>query len=339
MARRADTENQIGRRLRLKDLHLFSTVAECGSMAKAASRLGISQPAVSEVIATLEHAVGARLFDRRSQGVEPTMYGQALLKRSYAAFDELRQGIHDIEFLSDPTRGELKIACGTTLSATILPPVIETFFAAYPRVVIHAHELPPPTRDLSGLRDRKYDLVLGHLIKPLALEPLGNDVNVEPLLEDRLVIVAGAESRWTGRRRVGLADLADEPWIMGDSKAWQHQRLIEAFHSAGLPLPKPSIVSTSVHVRTNLLAKGRFILAISKLIADRYSLRVLPIELPIPSSPIVAFTMKNRTLSPLVERFVAHVRDIVKSLVLSEKRKRKEKIVVAVRNPRLSASL
>ena len=90
MPRKLDSDSQIGRRLTLRDLHLFFTVVQQGSMAKAASQLGVSQPSVSEVIADLEHTLGARLFDRRPRGVEPTMYGNALLARTRAVFDELR---------------------------------------------------------------------------------------------------------------------------------------------------------------------------------------------------------------------------------------------------------
>src|SRR4030095_5483225 len=108
-------ESQIGRRLRLRDLHVFSTAVQCGSMAKAARQLGVSQPAVSEVIADLEHALGVRLVARSAQGVEPTIYGDALLRRSVAVFDELKQGIRDIEFLSDPSVGEVRVACMESL--------------------------------------------------------------------------------------------------------------------------------------------------------------------------------------------------------------------------------
>src|SRR6185295_3999777 len=107
MARRIDWEQQIGRRLRLRDLHVFLTVANRGSMAKAAAELGVSQPVVSAVIAGLEHAVGARLFDRSARGVEPTRYGQALLKGGSVAIDELKQTVKQIEFLSDPATGEV----------------------------------------------------------------------------------------------------------------------------------------------------------------------------------------------------------------------------------------
>jgi molybdenum-dependent DNA-binding transcriptional regulator ModE len=64
MLRKIDWDNQIGHRLRLRDLHVFFTVAQDGSMSKAAARIGVSTPTVSEVIAGLEHGLGVRLFDR-----------------------------------------------------------------------------------------------------------------------------------------------------------------------------------------------------------------------------------------------------------------------------------
>ena len=109
MTPRIDWERQVGRRLRLRDLHVFATVARMGSMGKAAQELRVSQPAVSEVIADLEHAVGARLLDRTPQGTSVTLYGAALERRVLAVFDELKQGIKDIEFLLDPTAGEVRI--------------------------------------------------------------------------------------------------------------------------------------------------------------------------------------------------------------------------------------
>src|SRR5258706_45541 len=120
----APRENRIGRRLRFRDLQVFFAVVPAGSMAKAATELGVTQPAVSEVVAGLEHAFGVRLFDRSPQGVEPTIYGRALLKRGIAAFDELKQGIRDIEFLADPTRGEVRIGCPDSLAGGLLAPAM-----------------------------------------------------------------------------------------------------------------------------------------------------------------------------------------------------------------------
>ena len=160
MLRKIDWESQIGRRLNLRDLHVLHTVAQRGSMAKAAVHLGVTTSTVSEVIADLEGGVGVKLLDRGPHGVQPTTYGDALLKRSIAAFDELKQGIKDIEFLADPTRGELKIGCGTAIATTIIPFVLERFAEKYPRVVVHFDDVASATRNLPELRDRKYDLIL-----------------------------------------------------------------------------------------------------------------------------------------------------------------------------------
>jgi len=159
MTQKIDWESQIGRRLKLRDLHVFSTVVQRGSMAKAAQQLGVSQPAVSEVIANLEHALGVRLLDRGAQGIEPTIYGGALLKRSVAAFDELKQSIRDIEFLSDPTVGEVRVACTESLWFTLLPDIILRFSELYPRVEVHA-DLTGTSTEFAGLRERKYDCLL-----------------------------------------------------------------------------------------------------------------------------------------------------------------------------------
>lgn len=101
-------EDRIGRRLKLRDVHILLTTVQCGSMAKAAERLAISNPVVSKTIADLEHALGVLLLERSRQGVEPTVYGRAVLKHGLAAFDELRQCVKEIEFLADPTAGEVR---------------------------------------------------------------------------------------------------------------------------------------------------------------------------------------------------------------------------------------
>ena len=70
---------------------------------------GVSHPTVSETIGDLEHTFGVRLFDRNPHGVEPTVYGAALMKRGTTVFDELRQGVSDIDFIADPTAGDLRL--------------------------------------------------------------------------------------------------------------------------------------------------------------------------------------------------------------------------------------
>lgn len=315
--KRIDWESHIGRRLRLRDLHVFFTVVQCGSMAKAAAELGVSQPTVSEVIADLEHTYGVRLFDRSPQGVATTIYGDALLKRSIAAFDELKQSGRDIEFLADPTTGEVRIGCVQSLSVTILPQIVLRFSKQYPRVVAHVDDLKAPATDLPGLHDRKYDCILLRLVTPLSDAPLADDVKVDFLFNDKLVVAAGLNSRWARRRKIDLAELIDEPWILPTSDTWNYVCLAEAFRARGLGMPKANLVSFSLSLRTHLMAAGPYLSvfagSVMRLNAHRFHITVLPVELPVRPWPVVIATLKHRTLSPVVERFVACSHEVAKS--------------------------
>src|ERR1051326_9449690 len=102
MPKSLNWDSRIGRRVRLRDLHILFAVIQNGSMVKAGGHLGMSQSAVSQAIAALEHALQVPLLDRGPRGVEPTMYGRALMRRGQAAFDELRSGVKELKFLHAP---------------------------------------------------------------------------------------------------------------------------------------------------------------------------------------------------------------------------------------------
>src|SRR6516164_11758349 len=119
------------RRLKLRDLDVLATLIDAGSMGKAASRLNVSQPAVSKAIAELENALGVRLVDRGRRGIVPTPYGLALQKRSVAIFNDLRQSVQDIDFLSDPTKGEIRIGTTEPITAAMVTPCIDRLSRKY----------------------------------------------------------------------------------------------------------------------------------------------------------------------------------------------------------------
>ena len=316
MVRKIDWESQIGRRLRLRDLHVFCTVVQRGSMAQAAAHLGVSQPAVSEIIADLEHTLAVRLFDRSRQGAAPTIYGRALLKRTTVVFDELKQSIRDIEFLADPTVGEVRIGCPESLAASILPPVIQRFSELYPNVVLHLSYVASPPRELPELRERTLDAILDRVVPPFAIESDAFDVEV--LFQDVMVVAAGMQSPWARRRKIDLAELVDEPWILPPTDSWNYTNVAEAFRTRGLPLPKVRLVTFSVHLRTSLLATGRFLTAfpssVLSLDANQLPLKVLPVDLPARPWPVVIVTLKNRTLNPVAQLFIDHLRAFTKTI-------------------------
>src|SRR5712691_5778136 len=201
--------DRIGRRLKLRDLHILLTVVQRGSMARAAAELAISQPAVSKAIADMEHTLGLRLLDRSRSGIEPTAYGRALVGRGLVIFDELKHGVEELAFLADPTAGELRIGSTESIAAGLLPAVIERFSRAYPRVRLDVAQAVMSTLHYRELRERSVDLLLGRIPTPFAEDDLQADV----VYDDQVVVVAGRQSKWARSRRLVLADLAGEPWI------------------------------------------------------------------------------------------------------------------------------
>lgn len=322
MAKEIDWEGRIGRRLRLRDLHILFTAVQRGSMAKAAQTLGVTQPAVSKVIADLEHTLGVRLLDRGARGIEPTKYGHALLRRANAAFDELRQSVRDIEFMADPTVGEVRIGCQETFAAAILPSVIHRFSKAYPKVVLHVEQLGSLAAESSALRERTIDLGMLLLVKPHDDRLFADDLNVETLFLEQLMIVAGTQSPWARRRKIGLEELVDEPWVVTESDTLSYRRLAEAFAARGLEPPKKILQTLSSHLRVNLAASGSHITTLPnstlRVYGERFGLKALPIELPTLSWPAVIVTLRNRTVSPVVERFIQQVRDFTRPMRTGE---------------------
>jgi DNA-binding transcriptional LysR family regulator len=319
MPRVSALEHRIGRRLRVRDLQVFLAVAECGSMAKAAAQLGVTQPAVSEIVAGLEDAFGARLFDRSSQGVEVTLYGRALLNRAVAALDELEQGAKDIAFLADPTVGELRIGSPESIASAFLPTAIESFARDYPGICLHVDQVRTPGLDLPELRARKLDFVLTRL--PHANNLADSDLNIEVLFNDKAVVAAGIGSRWGHRRDITLSDLVDAPWVSTPADSLYPELIIEAFQSNQLKIPKIALTTFSVHLRTHLLSRSDFVAVMPRSVlhfnAKQFGLKSLQIKLPLRPFPVIIVTLKSRTLSPAAELFIKHLRALTKSISTS----------------------
>jgi DNA-binding transcriptional LysR family regulator len=302
--------DRIGRRLNPHDLHIFMAVVEHGNMARAAERLAISRPVVSRTIAGLEHALGVRLLDRSPQGVEPTLYGRALLKRSVAVFDELKQSVRDIESLGDPNSGEVRIGCTEPMAAGFVAAVIDRLSRQYPQLVFQLELCTTPAQQFNVLRERKCDLVVARMWTP-TLEP---DMEVEVLFDDQVFVVAGQRNKWLGRRKLALAELVDEHWLLAPIDHDPGSPVFEIFHALGLRVPRARVLSYSLNVRTSLLATGRF-LAIIPASALRFGatprlLKVLPCALPPSVQPVALTTLKNRTLSPTAKLFIESAREV-----------------------------
>jgi len=301
--------DRIGRRMKLQDLHVLMTVMQSGSMRKAAQVLNITQPAISRSIAELENALGVRLLERHRQGIEATEYGRALLDCGVAVFDELRQGVKNIEFLADPTTGEVRIGNTLTSAESLVAVVIDRLSRRYPRIVFHV--VPAEAGMLHrDLNERKLDLAIARrgTFKD-------KQFGFEVLYDDSYVVLAGLQNTWARRRKIELAELVNEPWALPTPEGPAGAAVMDAFRASGVDYPRATLVTSSPELRISLVATGRFLtMAAFKFPARHPELKVLPVELPMAHLPVGIVTLRNRALSPVAKLFIQHAHEVAKPL-------------------------
>jgi DNA-binding transcriptional LysR family regulator len=309
-----DLTERIGIRFKLRDLYILLAVAEWKSMAKAARHLAVSQPVVSRAISDLEGKFGVKIFDRTPQGVEPTIYGRTLLDRGLAVFDELRGSVKDIKFLSDATGGELRIGSTPSITAGLLPVILDRLSAQRPRMSFQVKVGDAALLYHHDLRERRIDVLFGRLIAGP-----DDDVYSEVLFDDSIVVVASADNPWSRRRKITLEDLIGAPWTMPPTDSYPANLIADAFRQSGLQPPHLNVTSHAIELHLALLATGRFISLLPKsLVALRGSqlgIKILPVELPIPTHPFGFRTLKYRTLGPVATLFIESARTVAKAVV------------------------
>jgi DNA-binding transcriptional LysR family regulator len=321
-------DERILRRLKLSDLRLFQAVVDRGGMAKAAASLNISQPAVSKAIASLEATLRVRLLDRNPHGVEPTVFGRALLDGGIAVFDELIKSVKQIEYLADPTGGEVSIGCTEAGAAGFVPTVIARLSQDYPRAVFRVTTADAAALVSRELPQRRIELAIGAVPDVV----LHKDIEAAALFEDRHFVMAGETNKWVRRRKIKLSQLINEPWILPPPDSPMGFSISEAFRSNGLEPPQSRVISYSIPLCHHLIATGRFLTMhpiVMARLGNHLPLRRLDVEFTGVRRRVSIMTLRNRTLSPLARLVIDCARDMAKSLAKSSVGRRMERRILA----------
>jgi DNA-binding transcriptional LysR family regulator len=246
------------------------------------------------------------------------------MKRGFAIFDELKHSVKDIESLLDPTIGEAWIGCTEPLAAGVVPYVIEGLKRRYPRISYHVTEGGFATL-LRELRDRDIELMIGRAPAPVSDEDMVSEV----LFDDRLVVVAGSRNKWTRRRQISLVDLLGEPWILPNPGTIAASLVNEAFNSTGLNVPSATHTA-SIGFSICVLAAGRYLAMLPesfmRFAGKHLPLKALPVHLPLKLRPVMAVTLKNRTLSPAANLLLQNVRAAVRSMNAAPPRRSRTRV-------------
>ncbi|MGE4079174.1 MAG: LysR family transcriptional regulator [Reyranella sp.] len=312
-------DDRLGRRIKLHNLRILRETIATGSMARAARRLAMTQPAVSYAIKEMEQVLGVALLHRSPQGVSPTVFGESLAERSIAIFNELRQGIDDIAFLADPTAGELRIGATPPMSA-VAGAAIDRLIRRHPRMVFDL--IVEPTEILMiELQRRGIELVISRMAEPIA--PKGTMAEI--LFHDRLAVIAGRRSRWARKRqRLQLGDVVAGPWVLPPPEGFLGPMIRAAFESQGLGVPRASVTTASTYTLASLAALGSFLTihpeTMLRVPTEHPLLTALPIALSGVTNPIGLIRLKDRTPSPAAGLFAQELRAVVKAAGLGRGR-------------------
>jgi DNA-binding transcriptional LysR family regulator len=236
-----------------------------------------------------------------------------LLDGGTAVFDDLRRTVKDIEFLADPTVGEVAVGCNHALAASFVSVVVDRLSRRYPRVVFRLVTEYVATLHRE-LIERNVDFLIARKPDPIADERLDS----EGLFDVSYSITAGAHNPWARRRRLELAELVNEPWVLPSPGSTTGSVAMEAFRASGLGYPRATVIAEPVEVRMSLLATGRFLSVFPESIlrfSPRYAqLKALAVKEALSRVPVGIVTLKNRTISPLAHLFISSARELAKQL-------------------------
>ncbi|HVW52391.1 MAG TPA: LysR family transcriptional regulator [Trinickia sp.] len=193
--------------LNLRDLRAFVAVAQTGSFTRAASKLNLSQPALTVQIRRLEETVGARLFDRNSRTVALTSVGRELLPVLQKSLADMQRVLDDARALGDGSRGTVRIACLPSFAAGRLPALIRDFHGQAPHTRFEIRDVVASTVN-QLVRAGEFDLgVTGGAVDDPQIDILHR-------AQDRLMVVCPRDHPLARKRRVGAADLAADPLVL-----------------------------------------------------------------------------------------------------------------------------
>ncbi len=260
----------------------------------------------------MEGTLGVRLFDRGSQGAELTAHGEVLLRCGINVFDEMQQGLHSLESLSDPNSGEVRLGCTDIILHSIVPPIVRKFSGQYPGVQLDVKLTNPGEHQIQQLRERKIDLLITRATGEQ------EDFHSERLFDEPFVFVVGAHSRFARKRRIALQDIIGSNWVLPSYDSAPGALISRVFRAHGVSPPRPLVKTIAIQLTVSLIAGGEFVgilpASVAALSAHQAELKVLPLKSAGPRISAEIVFLRNRTLSPAVESFIKCARSVTKSL-------------------------
>ncbi|MBV9077376.1 MAG: LysR family transcriptional regulator [Methylobacteriaceae bacterium] len=300
-------------RLKLGHLGFLVVVAEERSIAKAAARLNVSQPAATKMLREIEDRLGLTLFERSRRGAAPTAYGERVLVSARAVLGELRHLGEDLSALRTGLEGQVRVGTLLTAAAALLPKSIAHLRASHRGIAVSISE---GTFDvlLPRLRTGDLDLVLGRVPDAQLWEGL----TVVELYREPTWVLARSGHPLLARDPLDPEEALAADWILPSPQTMLRQDLDLAFRAAGRAPLRPAVESVSALANHRLIGETDLLALLpreaARFYVERGLLARLPVELGLPVTRTGMLQRADRPLAPAAERFAAAVRAVAREL-------------------------
>jgi len=295
--------------LSLAQLRQFVALAEAGSVGGAARALGVSQPAATKSLRTLEAELGVALMRRTPRGTELTKHGHTFLLRARSACREVERGRAELADAVKQAGGPIVLGASPAAAAALLPAPLRLFRRDFAVAIRIVEGMPAAT--LPRVRDESLDFALG----PSLRAPLAGDLVCVPLYPNEMAIVVRRGHPLAAKR--SLADLLDSEWITA-GLGTASLVVDDMFTAAGLPTPRWTIRCESVPGLIAITAQSDLIATIPRSllalgIADRL-LEPIRVREKMVSTTMSLFIKRDSPLSAAAGRLVRLIKDEAKRL-------------------------
>jgi LysR family transcriptional regulator, regulator for genes of the gallate degradation pathway len=295
-------------------IRAFVALSEQHHMGSVAESIGITQPAVSMAIRSMEESIGAPLFERTARGMIPTLAGSTLALRLKRALAEIRHAVADIAALQGVTRGTVMVGALPLGRTRLLPLSIAAAVEKYPGLRVATVEGSFETL-AAHLRAGDVDFILG------ALRPVdfASDLEGEPLADDELGIVSRHEHPLARKGRISHRDLARASWVLPRPNTPNRRLFERALKVRGLPPPNVVVETSDLAVLRGVLLNTDLLSAISpRQLAYEFTtglLRQLPFALP-DTRRVIGITRRTDSLMwPGAKRLIEEIARVCPSIL------------------------
>lgn len=300
-------------RLKTRHLLLLLHLYEQRSVLRAAEAANMTQPAASKLLAEMEGLLGVPLFERHARGVEPTWYGQVLIRRARSALSEIGRAHDEIAALRSGRMGQASIGTVVNPGTNLVPRAIAAVKRDFPDILIRV-EMDYSRPLVEKLLDGQLDIVIGRIMVPDG----SADLDFEPLADEPHSVIVRAGHPLAQRERVSHVDLAEFGWIMPPAASVLRARLDAMFLEHGLPLPQNIVETASLPVIIHLLRHSDLLTALPGESVGPYlqtgQMQVLPIELGVRMEFFGIIRRRDQLLSPGAERVLDALRATARAI-------------------------